>query len=505
MKMFAALCIGCLLLTSCMDKNARDTALRYKFSADTTNVFAVEISVRSELGSEFMTGKVILATARVTTNSATIACRANMIVESTHAARGPGFFLGYYPGGLNQHPTIFPNACRIELNDQGVELRDGGDYVLAAPLGKLVQSLFEPLPAKSSNSDTRDIVTVLDDPFWLGPADNFLNATMNGDPLARRGGMSYPQPVPTTLTVSRQISISTKGSTNDLVQLHKRMTLQSFLLNGPEPRLVASSESDFVFDRNTGLLSEIETRGSVSSQTETSARTAKVVFKARLLVGAERETALKPPLSPASAIPALASAQRQTKVSGADLEKISAGLQSADITTRRAASDRLQGTEFDVPSAEFLRLVAATALDSDAATRIPAQNFIGSYATTNEFPLLLQMLKDPDWNSSRNAIRAFGRLKDERAIQPLADFIVRGGSSGQNASYALISIGKPAEKAVIVLLNERNIETQRQACNILRQIGTSESLDALQTLVRDGELSTSQAATDAIRAIKQRQ
>ena len=129
-----------------------------------------------------------------------------------------------------------------------------------------------------------------------------------------------------------------------------------------------------------------------------------------------------------------------------------------------------------------------------------------SHATTNQVPVLLKLLKDADWSSRQNATKALGKLKDERAIQPLADLIARGGSMyGQDASSALINFGVPAEKAVIALLNERNAETQRQACNILQQIGTGESLDALQKLVGDGEQQTSQAAVDAVRAIKQRQ
>jgi HEAT repeat protein len=69
----------------------------------------------------------------------------------------------------------------------------------------------------------------------------------------------------------------------------------------------------------------------------------------------------------------------------------------------------------------------------------------------------------------------------------------------------LINIGPAAEKVVLGLLSERNTDTQKQACNILQQIGTAESLDALQKLVGDSEQSVSQAAVDAIRAIKLRQ
>ena len=499
MKTSAALCIAALLLVSGLAVPARDAALRYRFFADATNVFAVDISVRSESGSENTSGNVILATREVTTNSAKFSCRANLKTQMKRTPpRGPQFFSGngYYPGGMMPGGNIFPNDCEIELNGRGIELRDGGDYVLAIPLGKLVQSLFEPLPAKSGNEETTDTVTVLEDPFWLGPADNFLNARMNGQPFGMRYNMGYPQQTPATLTLSRHVSIRAKNSTADMAEWHKQTKFESFTRNGNDPRLAATSESDFFFDKNDGLLSTIETQGDVSSQTETTSRKAKVIFKARRLTGDELATALAPAPPPAP----------PRKLSDADLEKLTADLKSSDLETRRAAVRQLNGAEVESPSAEFISLVAAVALDSELSIRYPAANFLSTHATTNEVPVLIKLLKDSDWSSRQYAAKALGRLKDPRAIQPLTDVIARSGNmNSQDANAALISIGAPAEKAVLDLLNERNADTQRQACAILQQIGTDASLDALQKLVGDSEQQTSQAAVEAIRAIKMRQ
>jgi hypothetical protein len=497
MKTIPTLRIGLLLLIASLAVSARDAALRYKFSAGQTNVFAVEISVRSETGSEVTTGNVILATREVTTNSVKLSCRGNLRTEIKRTPqRGPGFYPGFYPGGMMQNVNVFPNDCEIELNDRGVELRDGGDYVLAVPLGKLVQSIFEPLPARPGNEESNDTVTVLDDPFWLGPAESFLGVRMNGQPFSMRFNMGYPQQTPATLTLSRHTSTQAKNSATDTMEWHQQTTLKSFTRNGTEPRLAATSESNFTFDRKAGLLTKIETQSDVSSQTETTSRKAKVAFKARRLTGDELVAALAPPPPPAP----------PRKLSGADLEKITADLKSSDIETRRAAVRQLNGADVETPTDEFTGLVAAMALDSDSFTRMTAARFLGDHATTNEVPVLLKLLKDSDWSSRQTATRALGKLKDERAIQPLADLIARSGNMyGQDTSTALINIGAPAEKAVIGLLDERNAETQRQACNILQQIGTAASLDALQKLVGDGEQSVSQAAVDAIRAIKQRQ
>ena len=497
MKATAALRIGSLLFVFCLAVTAREAAPRYKIPPGQTNAFAVEISVRSENGNEVTTGNVILVTREVTTNSVKISCQGNLKSDVKRTPqRGPGFYPGYYPGGMMQNANVFPNNCEIEIDWQGHEIRDGGDYVLAVPLGKLVQSLFEPLPAKSGNEESSDTVTVLDDPLWLGPAESFMTLRQNGQPYSIRFNMGYPQQTPATLTLSRHASISTKSSTADALEWHKQTTLESFTRNGAEPRLAAKSESDFVFDRKAGLITKVETQSDVSSQTETTSRKAKVTFKSHLLTGAELAAALAPPSPPAP----------PRKLSGADLDKITGDLKSSDLETRRAAVRQLNGVDVESPSDEFVSLVAAIATDSDSFVHMTAATFLGSHATANDVPVLLKLLKDSDWSSRQTATKSLGKLKDERAIQPLADLVARGGSMyGQDASAALISIGQPAEKAVIALLNERNAETQRQACNILQQIGTDASLDPLQKLVGDSEQSTSQAAVDAIRAIKQRQ
>ena len=213
-------------------------------------------------------------------------------------------------------------------------------------------------------------------------------------------------------------------------------------------------------------------------------------------MGDELAAALAPPPPPAP----------PRNLTPEELEKISADLKSPDLETRHAAVRQLNGREVAAPADEFTALVAGMALDSDLFTRMTVSTYLASHATTNEVPVLLKLLKDSDWSSRQNATKALGSLKDERAIQPLADLIARNGNNyGQDTSTALINIGAPSEKAVIGLLNEHNIETQRQACTILQQIGTDASLEPLQRLVGDGEQSVSQAAVEAIRAIKLRQ
>ncbi len=493
MKTPPALSIGMLLFVSCLMVAAREPAVRYKFSAGQTNVFAVEVAVRSESGSEITTGNLFVVAKEVTTNGAKVICRGNLKMENRRAPqRMPGYYPGYMP---MQNLSAFQNGCEMDLDDRGQVLRDGGDYLLAVPLGKLIQSIFEPLPAKTGGMESSDTVAVLDEPLWLGPTEFLLNPAPGGPPFYN-GFMGFNQrSAQAALKLSRHLAWSVATNSADTVVFNKKVILGSLLKTGDEPRLTATSESVLTFNRAAGIFEKIETEGDVSSQTETAARKARVSFKCHLLTGAELAAALTPP-PPAA----------PRKLAGAELEKFVADLKSPDLETRRSALRQFNGAEVESPSDELIDLVAAMALDSDQFTRMTAANFLGTYGTTNQVPVLLKLLKDSDWSVRQPAVKLLGRLKDERAIQPLADLVARGASMyGQDASSALINIGAPAEKSVIALLNERNADTQRQACNILQQIGTYDSLDSLQKLIGDSDQQVSQAAVDAVRAIKQRQ
>ena len=73
------------------------------------------------------------------------------------------------------------------------------------------------------------------------------------------------------------------------------------------------------------------------------------------------------------------------------------------------------------------------------------------------------------------------------------------------ASEALGKIGPDAEDAVLPLLKEKHYETRRQACNVLKQIGTKKSVEALRELMLSPEQSVNSSAAEAVRAIMARQ
>ena len=91
------------------------------------------------------------------------------------------------------------------------------------------------------------------------------------------------------------------------------------------------------------------------------------------------------------------------------------------------------------------------------------------------------------------------------AAEPLAALIASGSSDAYQAVEALSKIGSDAEDAVLPLLQEKHNETKRQACKVLKDIGTKKSLEPLRELMLSTDRSLSDSAGEAVRAIMARQ
>jgi hypothetical protein len=490
--------------------SAAGADLHYNFAAGQTNVFSVEMSVRGENGSEVTTGNVILVTKAISTDTATLVCRGNLRTENKRPmSRGMGGPM-YYPGGMMQN--TFLNNYEVMLDLQGNEIRDGGDHVMEVPVGKLVQSLFPPLPEKPDEGALTDRVAVLGDPFWLGPSDSFLALRQNGSPMYMNMNFMYPgSSGPAILSVTRRTSSQCKTNPAGMLELHREIKLESPVRLGDQPCLLATSTLESTIDFNAGCATSIEIQGDVNSQTETTSRHAKVTFKARLLTGEERETVLSP--APGEEYPG--GPVTGPKLDEAGLAKLKADLESGDVNKIRVALSQLANGKIESPPPELADIVATLASNDDSNLRQYVAQYLQNHGTDSQAATLLKLLKDPDASTSAAAAKGLGRLKDKDAIAPLVELLGRGmrvNQYGQVDDYqylpdiasALANIGPAVQKPVIGLLNDRSIETRRQACVILKQVGTKASLEPLQKLVADPNPQLSQAAADAIREINQR-
>jgi predicted Zn finger-like uncharacterized protein len=177
-------------------------------------------------------------------------------------------------------------------------------------------------------------------------------------------------------------------------------------------------------------------------------------------------------------------------------------LKSPSVHRRMEAVRRLKETLPDERRGEVTKALEPLVTDSDHFTREWAIEALGVWGTKETVPVLLKAMNQKETRGA--AIKALGRLKDERAIEPIAerleDFFDRGP-----ASDALKKMGPVAENAVIKRLNHSDRHVRTTACDILKVIGTKESLPALQKVIAENDFFLTPKAKETVQVITARQ
>jgi hypothetical protein len=177
-------------------------------------------------------------------------------------------------------------------------------------------------------------------------------------------------------------------------------------------------------------------------------------------------------------------------------------LKSSNVLKRHEALRKLKGTLPDQRRAEVCKALEPLMNDSDHFTREWSIETLGIWGTKETVPILLKAMNDNETRSV--AIKALGRLKDERAIEPIADRLEEFFDR-RAASEALKQMGPAAEDAVLKRLNHPDDQVCMAACDILKAIGTKRSLPALEKLMAGGNFLRTGRAKKAIQAITARQ
>jgi hypothetical protein len=177
-------------------------------------------------------------------------------------------------------------------------------------------------------------------------------------------------------------------------------------------------------------------------------------------------------------------------------------LKSPSVHRRMEAVRRLKETLPDERRGEVTKALEPLVTDSDHFTREWAIEALGVWGTKETVPVLLKAMNQKETRGA--AITALGRLKDERAIEPIAerleDFFDR-----RPASEALKKMGPAAEKAVLKRLNHSDNQVRTTACDILKVIGTKESLPALQKVIAENDFFLTPKAKETVQVITARQ
>lgn len=126
---------------------------------------------------------------------------------------------------------------------------------------------------------------------------------------------------------------------------------------------------------------------------------------------------------------------------------------------------------------------------------IEAIAMIGSPAVD----LLLRYVRDYD--ARKPAIKTLGKINDERVLDPLISFM-RNDEFKDDATWALAEIGEPAVGRLLELLKDPDETTRKQAILALGEIKDASCVDALIERLKDADWFTRLSAASALEKIK---
>jgi HEAT repeats len=191
-----------------------------------------------------------------------------------------------------------------------------------------------------------------------------------------------------------------------------------------------------------------------------------------------------------------------------DLTPLVANLNDKDEGVRRAALDRLaRSTPNPAQHDEVIKALEPLLGDALPTLRAAAAKALAVWANEDDVPALIRAVDDKDPGVRRQAVVAFGRIDDERAVGPVARHLADPDVAVHNdAVRTLKQIGSIAEGEVVKYLGAVDVRVRERACQVLQTIGTKDSIPALTRAasVRSPVSRTAQAALKAIAARNRR-
>jgi hypothetical protein len=157
-------------------------------------------------------------------------------------------------------------------------------------------------------------------------------------------------------------------------------------------------------------------------------------------------------------------------------------LQRAGPRGREEAARSLKDVKPDQRRDEVAKALEPLLADPKSSAREPAMEALGAWGNKDTVAVLIKALDHQEARSA--ALRAIGRLKDERAIEPIARYFDDVGELGA-AADALKSMGPAAETVVRKQLKHKSLQVRLKACEVLEVIGTKASLQDLEAVSKD--------------------
>ncbi len=470
------------MIAAAVPPSGKQPRLRYQFQTGQTYVYSVQVESTEEDYVETVTGNVIYTAKAVDGGVATLTYRSHLTPMKrpkpgrTMPLSMPSGFGHFWSGPA----FAFGASPQLRVDETGQMLEHSGRATaLPQALGDIERLVFEPLPVQGKTSwETRSDCTIeTTEVTPLSPMSHF----------GRSQKKSY--------AALERISYKLGPVSGASAQVRKKYELKTQDIVGGQPRMQLTGEGTITFDTALGLPRAMEFKGTFVESTENTTTRTPLTLAYKLVEGTDKDKALAPPA---------VVKQQPKELSEADLKETILDAGSANRVNRQIALGKLAAAKPAARNEEVTRIAVPLLGDADQFTRQAAARVLGTWGTKDAVQPLIAKLDDPQFSVRWAVIDALGNLKAAEAAAPLA----RRLATQQDAAptvRALQALGATAEGPMIEVLKDGTIDARREACKVLKEVGTRKAVPALETAARNEDGLLAMFAKEALKSASARE
>ena len=286
-----------------------------------------------------------------------------------------------------------------------------------------------------------------------------------------------------------------ESTTAKAVVIRKEYEFKAAATGSDKPPFEISGDGKYTFNKQEGVSGSLDFTMKLTLRKGGLAIDVPVKATYHLIEEAERAAMAKDAKE--------AEAERKRPLAEGQMADILADLKSGKKDRLMRALRQIVMKTPEKPDEEIAKaLEAVLRSDQDNFLRSLAARALEKWSTPANVPGLIKALDDKLLRGS--AIKALVKYKSPEAIEPISkqlnDLFTRGP-----AVEFLKKMGPAAEPAVVKQLESLAPAVRKEAALILKEIGTDQSLAALEKATADPDGGVEGAAREAIAAIKKRQ
>ena len=477
-----AVCVGAWGLLG--EFGAVAAGLRYEFQPGSNYVYAVRAVATEREAVESLAGLVTYSVKGMAGASMTLVSRAalrrervtaqDLLLPLADAAEVNALRVG---GFRLLETGAAGSSGEFQIDAQGRAFRGA---IGTAMFGEVTRLIVDPLlPAGKS--------------AWSVKADCEL---VFEDILSNPRATAPPRMREVRVPAREQVLYSLADVGEESVVLKREYELRTGTTGAGGRQVVLAGEGTNTFDLARGLPLTMNFQGALTETIEGGGtRRTPVIIEYRLLEGAELAAAIK--------VGRAAGKGDLKRLTTTEHAALLVDVRGVDRLKQRLAVQRLAGFQPAGNRAEIARVLVALASDNDVSMRAAAVKALGVWGTAAEERVFARALEDRELTVRQVAIEALAGRRTARAAETLAELVVLGRDFSQ-ASAALRGMGATAEPAVLKLLEHPNLAARREACQLLKAIGTPQSLPALNAAARGADSVVALLAREAVKAVNGR-